>query len=336
MHATEEAVADELACVAGLVCGKDARVPACIIRGYRIGAATAARGSWCGPRRRICSGRVRSGHGRQQVLRLRCRKGSDTALRMTKHLWCCHRRRLPTGRQWFSVERKAMQGLSWCNRQTLQSTTWNDVQRRVSHSVASGHRQSSDLARRRRAHAARNVCCWPMRRATICSGWWSRPTSCGSAWWATSISYVVTRNINFTNVCFVGCKFCAFSVGPRDETAYFLSLDEVAHKCREAEEWGATEVCIQGGLPRESAAVLLPRHSAGGEVGDAEDACPRLLADGDGLRRRAHGHAHARVPADAEGKRAGHACPAPRRKFSTTACATCSRATSSAPRNGAR
>ena len=36
------------------------------------------------------------------------------------------------------------------------------------------------------------------------------------------ISYVVTRNINFTNVCFVGCKFCAFSVSPRDETAYFL------------------------------------------------------------------------------------------------------------------
>jgi FO synthase len=65
-----------------------------------------------------------------------------------------------------------------------------------------------------------------------------------------TVSYVVTRNLNFTNVCFVGCKFCAFSVGPRDETAYFLSLDEVAHKCREAEEWGATEVCIQGGLPR--------------------------------------------------------------------------------------
>ena len=63
------------------------------------------------------------------------------------------------------------------------------------------------------------------------------------------VSYVVTRNINFTNVCFVGCKFCAFSVGPREETAYFLSLDEVARKCREAEQWGATEVCIQGGLP---------------------------------------------------------------------------------------
>ena len=65
------------------------------------------------------------------------------------------------------------------------------------------------------------------------------------------ISYVVTRNINFTNVCFVGCKFCAFAVGARHETAYFLSLDEVAQKSREAEHWGATEVCIQGGLPRD-------------------------------------------------------------------------------------
>ncbi len=65
------------------------------------------------------------------------------------------------------------------------------------------------------------------------------------------VSYVVTRNINFTNVCFVGCKFCAFGVGPNHETAYFLSLDEVAQKSREAEEWGATEVCIQGGLPRD-------------------------------------------------------------------------------------
>ncbi len=65
------------------------------------------------------------------------------------------------------------------------------------------------------------------------------------------ITYVVTRNINFTNVCFVGCKFCAFGVGPRHETAYFLSIDDIAQKCREAEEWGATEVCIQGGLPRD-------------------------------------------------------------------------------------
>ncbi len=65
-----------------------------------------------------------------------------------------------------------------------------------------------------------------------------------------TVTYVVNRNINFTNVCFVGCKFCAFSVGPHDETKYFLSLEDVSRKTREARERGATEVCIQGGLPR--------------------------------------------------------------------------------------
>jgi FO synthase len=63
------------------------------------------------------------------------------------------------------------------------------------------------------------------------------------------VTYVVNRNINFTNVCFVGCKFCAFSRGPRESDTYFLSLEQVAQKAREAWDLGATEVCIQGGLP---------------------------------------------------------------------------------------
>ena len=63
------------------------------------------------------------------------------------------------------------------------------------------------------------------------------------------VTYVVNRNINFTNVCFVGCKFCAFSRGPRESDAYFLGLDQVAAKAAEAWAQGATEVCIQGGLP---------------------------------------------------------------------------------------
>ena len=64
------------------------------------------------------------------------------------------------------------------------------------------------------------------------------------------VTYVVNRNINFTNICFVGCKFCAFSRGPREADTYFLTLDEMAKKTVEAWELGATEVCIQGGLPR--------------------------------------------------------------------------------------
>ncbi|HEY1462304.1 MAG TPA: 5-amino-6-(D-ribitylamino)uracil--L-tyrosine 4-hydroxyphenyl transferase CofH [Terriglobales bacterium] len=65
------------------------------------------------------------------------------------------------------------------------------------------------------------------------------------------VTYVVNRNINFTNICFVGCKFCAFSRGPREHDTYFHSPEKVAEKAIEAWELGATEVCIQGGLPRE-------------------------------------------------------------------------------------
>ncbi|MGC2247547.1 MAG: 5-amino-6-(D-ribitylamino)uracil--L-tyrosine 4-hydroxyphenyl transferase CofH [Terriglobales bacterium] len=63
------------------------------------------------------------------------------------------------------------------------------------------------------------------------------------------VTYVVNRNINFTNICFVGCKFCAFSRGPREADSYFHSLDDMARKATEAWALGATEVCIQGGLP---------------------------------------------------------------------------------------
>ncbi len=44
------------------------------------------------------------------------------------------------------------------------------------------------------------------------------------------VTYVVNRNINFTNVCFVGCKFCAFSRGPREADSYFLTLEQMAQK----------------------------------------------------------------------------------------------------------
>ena len=65
------------------------------------------------------------------------------------------------------------------------------------------------------------------------------------------VTYVVNRNVNFTNICFVGCKFCAFSRGPRESDTYFLTPEQVANKALEAWNLGATEVCIQGGLPRD-------------------------------------------------------------------------------------
>jgi 7,8-didemethyl-8-hydroxy-5-deazariboflavin synthase CofH subunit len=66
-----------------------------------------------------------------------------------------------------------------------------------------------------------------------------------------AITYVVNRNINFTNVCFVGCSFCGFGRGPGAPDAYSLSFEEVVRRASEAWERGATEVCIQGGLPRD-------------------------------------------------------------------------------------
>jgi len=65
------------------------------------------------------------------------------------------------------------------------------------------------------------------------------------------ITYVVNRNINFTNVCFVGCRFCAFSRAPRQSDAYFHSFEEIGRRSIEAWERGAREVCVQGGLPRD-------------------------------------------------------------------------------------
>lgn len=65
------------------------------------------------------------------------------------------------------------------------------------------------------------------------------------------ITYVVNRNINFTNICFIGCRFCAFSRAPREKDAYFHSFEEIQRRSLEAWELGAREVCVQGGLPRD-------------------------------------------------------------------------------------
>jgi FO synthase len=66
-----------------------------------------------------------------------------------------------------------------------------------------------------------------------------------------TITYVVNRNLNFTNICFVGCAFCGFSRGPKARDAYFHSTQSLIDKARDAVALGATELCIQGGLPRD-------------------------------------------------------------------------------------
>ncbi len=63
------------------------------------------------------------------------------------------------------------------------------------------------------------------------------------------VTYVINRNINFTNVCIKRCGFCAFSRDFREEEGYYLPLEEIVRRAKEAEKLGATEVCIQAGLP---------------------------------------------------------------------------------------
>src|SRR6185312_17300853 len=69
------------------------------------------------------------------------------------------------------------------------------------------------------------------------------------------VSYVVTRNINYTNICSYRCRFCAFSKGKLSDNLrgrpYDLSLDEIARRAAEAWDRGAVEVCLQGGIHPE-------------------------------------------------------------------------------------
>lgn len=63
-----------------------------------------------------------------------------------------------------------------------------------------------------------------------------------------TVTYVVNRNINFTNICYTGCRFCAFAQRRTDADAYSLSFEQVATRAHEAVADGATEVCVQGGI----------------------------------------------------------------------------------------
>ena len=73
------------------------------------------------------------------------------------------------------------------------------------------------------------------------------------------VTYVVNRNINFTNVCIKRCGFCAFSRDYRTEEGYLLPIEEIVRRAKEAVELGATEVCIQAGLPPKMEGDLYER-----------------------------------------------------------------------------
>ncbi|OSY41102.1 FO synthase subunit 1 /FO synthase subunit 2 [Pseudonocardia autotrophica] len=85
------------------------------------------------------------------------------------------------------------------------------------------------------------------------------------------VTYVVNRNINFSNVCYVGCRFCAFAQRERDADAFRLSLDEVAARAADAARDGATEVCMQGGIDPQ-----LPTSFYGDLVRGVHEAVPGM------------------------------------------------------------
>ncbi len=62
------------------------------------------------------------------------------------------------------------------------------------------------------------------------------------------VTFVINRNINFTNICYQGCKFCSFSVHNKHEEGYLLTIEQVRNKVEQAKDVGCTEVCIQGGI----------------------------------------------------------------------------------------
>ena len=76
------------------------------------------------------------------------------------------------------------------------------------------------------------------------------------------VTYVVNRNINFTNVCIKRCGFCAFSRDFREEEGYFLPVNEIIRRAKEAQDYGATEVCVQAGLPPQMEGDLYIRLCA--------------------------------------------------------------------------
>jgi 2-iminoacetate synthase ThiH len=79
------------------------------------------------------------------------------------------------------------------------------------------------------------------------------------------VSYVVCRNINFTNICYVGCSFCGFARHRDEPDAYDRSIEQILAKCDDAVARGATEVCIQGGIDPQKEPLQADPHLDQGE-----------------------------------------------------------------------
>ncbi len=138
--------------------------------------------------------------------------------------------------------------LSISELENFPALDWNDIAPKISSGTRFSlekvlERQNGNVLSRDEAYGLANAEGSDLLGLLVAANF-LRAELCGNL-----VTYVVNRNINFTNICFVGCKFCAFSRGPRESDTYFLEPDQVGQKAVEARQLGATEVCIQGGLP---------------------------------------------------------------------------------------
>jgi FO synthase len=149
------------------------------------------------------------------------------------------------------------------------------------------------------------------------------------------VTYVVNRNINFTNVCIKHCTFCAFSRDHREEEGYFLPMDEVVRRAIEAWEMGATEVCIQAGLPPKLDGRYYIDLAA-----RSRRPCPRCTCTHSRPRRSSTAPPVRGCPSPstwANSRRSGSArCPEPRPRCWTRRSGTSSRAAASRSSSGSR
>ena len=259
LKASVEAVADELACAAGLVCGKLNRTPACIVRGYTYEPAAGTVKDLLRPARRPISSDSSNSQLRLAILPSAegpsaCIIGfpSHGTVLLSYGSWSVPL--LPRARRRYTVltENDAVRELTSTELSSFPSLDWLDIATaRCSIPPRVVREKPSKRKRRRRPLTRRSLRTRPMPRATISLGLLVAANMLRAELTGNIVTYVVNRNMNFTNICFVGCKFCAFSRGPRESDAYFHSLETMAQKAREAWQLGATEVCIQGGLPRE-------------------------------------------------------------------------------------
>jgi hypothetical protein len=114
------------------------------------------------------------------------------------------------------------------------------------------------------------------------------------------VTYVVNRNINFTNICFVGCQFCGFKRQRWEADAYDHSDETIVRKVADAVARGATEIWRH--QPRH-AAVQVSRPARRDEARVPRDSHPRVLADGNNVRRQARAHGLPGIHHDAQGAR---------------------------------